>query len=314
MDSPDVVTVGEAMALLMARQPGPLRRGARIRPRQRRRGAERGGGPEPARFPGRLHQPAGQRQPGAPPARFMLQERLDLRHVRDDERHPTGFMLKEMAADGSDPEVEYFRRGSAASHMSPATCRRRTAPSAGAPAAPDRDPAGPVRRLRRAGVCAGAAGARGGPHRHVRPQSAAAPVASQAVMVDGLNALASLADVVMPGLAEGRLLTGRQDAAGIADFYLRWARARSWSSWDRRARMCPAPGGSAISGVVPGMDRCAVSTPSAPATASRSASSAPCWTGWSCAGRRARQRDRRARGAVPRRLRRLPDRRWPAPC
>jgi 2-dehydro-3-deoxygluconokinase len=29
-----------------------------------------------------------------------------------------------------------------------------------------------------------------------------------------------MADVVMPGLAEGRLLTGREQAADIADFYL----------------------------------------------------------------------------------------------
>jgi sugar/nucleoside kinase (ribokinase family) len=39
-------------------------------------------------------------------------------------------------------------------------------------------------------------------------------------MVTALNELASLADVVMPGLAEGRLLTGRQEPADIAAFYL----------------------------------------------------------------------------------------------
>jgi sugar/nucleoside kinase (ribokinase family) len=39
-------------------------------------------------------------------------------------------------------------------------------------------------------------------------------------MVTAVNELASLSDLVMPGLAEGRLLTGRQDPAGIAAFYL----------------------------------------------------------------------------------------------
>jgi sugar/nucleoside kinase (ribokinase family) len=43
---------------------------------------------------------------------------------------------------------------------------------------------------------------------------------SQTAMVTALNELASLADVVMPGLAEGRLLTGRQEPADIAAFYL----------------------------------------------------------------------------------------------
>ena len=45
-------------------------------------------------------------------------EGLDCRHVAVDFAHPTGFQLKSRADDGSDPRVEYFRRGSAASHMS----------------------------------------------------------------------------------------------------------------------------------------------------------------------------------------------------
>jgi len=43
---------------------------------------------------------------------------------------------------------------------------------------------------------------------------------SEAVMSNSLNALASHCDWVLPGLAEGRLLTGEATPEGIADFYL----------------------------------------------------------------------------------------------
>ena len=44
--------------------------------------------------------------------------------------------------------------------------------------------------------------------------------ASQAQMIREINALAGLADWVLPGLSEGRLLTGFEDPADIAAFYL----------------------------------------------------------------------------------------------
>lgn len=50
--------------------------------------------------------------------RTLEQEGLDCRHVAIDPAHPTGFQLKSRTDDGSDPQVEYFRRGSAASHLS----------------------------------------------------------------------------------------------------------------------------------------------------------------------------------------------------
>jgi 2-dehydro-3-deoxygluconokinase len=73
---------------------------------------------------------------------------------------------------------------------------------------------------------------------------------SQATMVDGLNALAGLADVVMPGLAEGRLLTGRQDPAGIADFYLELGARQVVVKLGPEGAYVAGAGGS---GVVPGM-------------------------------------------------------------
>ena len=44
-------------------------------------------------------------------------EGLNCQHVETDPQHPTGFQLKSRVDDGSDPQVEYFRRGSAASHL-----------------------------------------------------------------------------------------------------------------------------------------------------------------------------------------------------
>lgn len=56
--------------------------------------------------------------------RFVLaslrREGLDCTSVEIDPKHPTGFQLKARCDDGSDPAVEYFRRHSAASQLSPA--------------------------------------------------------------------------------------------------------------------------------------------------------------------------------------------------
>jgi 2-dehydro-3-deoxygluconokinase len=221
MDFPDVVTAGEAMALLMAGAPGPL---DAVREFERATaGAELNVAVGLRRLGFRVGYISrlGQDSFGRHLRTFMAAEGLDLRHVQTDERHPTGFMLKEMATAGRDPEVEYFRRGSAASHMSPADM-----PEAGSPFRQ-------ARLLHLTGIlpalsdgCAGLAFALARQARtegrlvsfdpNLRPRL----WPSQAAMVSAVNELASLADVVMPGLAEGRLLSGRQDPAAIADFYL----------------------------------------------------------------------------------------------
>jgi len=221
MDFPDVVTMGEAMALLMARQAGRL---DEVREFERATaGAELNVAVGLSRLGFRVCYISrlGNDSFGRHLRAFMAREGLDLRHVATDERHPTGFMLKAMADRGRDPDVEYFRRHSAASHMSVADM----------PAA-DGD-CRHARLLHLSGISpalsagcgelafalarqARAAGRLVSFDPNLRPRL----WPSQAAMVEVLNALASLADIVMPGLAEGRLLTGRQDPDGIADFYL----------------------------------------------------------------------------------------------
>jgi sugar/nucleoside kinase (ribokinase family) len=225
---PDVITVGEAMALFIARSAAPL---AQVRDFERATaGAELNVAVGLSRLGFRVGylSALGDDTLGANLLAFMDAEGIDRSRVSIDPHHPTGFMLKAMTADGSDPQVEYYRRGSAASHLSPAAL----------PAAPPAelaatDPWRQARLLHLTGISpalsegcrelvfamahdARAAGRTVTFDPNLRPRL----WPSQAAMIETLNAVAQLADVVMPGLAEGRLLTGRDDAAGIADFYL----------------------------------------------------------------------------------------------
>jgi len=221
MDFPEVVTAGEAMALLMAGAPGPL---DAVREFERSTaGAELNVAVGLSRLGFRVGYISrlGNDSFGRHLRAFMAGEGLDLRHVPADESHPTGFMLKEMAAGGRDPEVEYFRRHSAASRMSPA------------------DMPGPGSGFRQArllhltgilpALSAGCADLAFALARQARAEGRMVSFdpnlrprlwSSQAAMTEVVNELASMADLVMPGLAEGRLLSGRRDPAGIADFYL----------------------------------------------------------------------------------------------
>ncbi|GLH33908.1 MULTISPECIES: sugar kinase [Pseudomonas] len=154
--------------------------------------------------------------------RFVLdtlqQEGLDCSHVEVDDHHPTGFQLKGRCDDGSDPVVEYFRRNSAASHLSlaqfsPALLQARHLHATGIPLALS-------------------AGCRALAHELVeRMRSEGRSISfdpnlrpslwpDRASMVREVNALAIKAHWLLPGLEEGRLLTGLQTPADIAAFYL----------------------------------------------------------------------------------------------
>ncbi|PMR80978.1 2-dehydro-3-deoxygluconokinase [Halomonas urumqiensis] len=157
--------------------------------------------------------------------RALEVEGLDCRHLRTDADHPTGLVFKELAQGGADPHVEYFRRGSAASHLAPTDAddvdfsALRHLHATGIPPAlstSSRELAETIlERARNAGASLS-----------FDPNLRPSLWASEAEMRDTLNALASRTDWVMPGLAEGRLLTRRDSPEAIADFYLeRGARA-----------------------------------------------------------------------------------------
>ncbi|WP_028633943.1 sugar kinase [Pseudomonas parafulva] len=154
--------------------------------------------------------------------RFVLDnlrgEGLDCSDVQIDPAHPTGFQLKGRCDDGSDPAVEYFRRASAASHMTPALLQPGWLQA---------------RHLHATGIpLALSEGCRSLSHTLVDAMRSAGRSVSfdpnlrpslwpdLRTMVQQTNALAEKADWVLPGLEEGRLLTGQQTPADIAGFYL----------------------------------------------------------------------------------------------
>ena len=151
---------------------------------------------------------------------FLDQEGIDRRHVTVDSMYPTGFMLKGLANKGCDPPIEYFRKGSAASHLGLADHPADTCASS--------------RHLHLTGISPAlstsvkelvfdmARSARGAGRTisfdpNLRPRL----WPSEDEMRDCINRLAISCNWVLPGLAEGQLLTGAQKPEGIAEFYLK---------------------------------------------------------------------------------------------
>jgi len=217
--NPDVITVGEPMVLFAAQQPGPLEQVESFA--RTTAGAELNVAIGLARlglrvgYLSRIGADSFGRYIGA----ALEREGVDRTHVVVDPEHSTGFMLKSKSDDGSDPSIEYFRRGSAASRMGLTDNPRAYCATS--------------RHLHLTGIfvavsattrevvfeLAGEARAAG---RTVSfdPNLRPGLWSSQAEMVDCLNRLAATSDWIFPGLAEGRLLTGQETPEGIAQFYL----------------------------------------------------------------------------------------------
>jgi sugar/nucleoside kinase (ribokinase family) len=143
---------------------------------------------------------------------------LDTTRVLFDERYPTGFQLKSRVREG-DPVVIYFRKGSAASHLAPnveddAYLRR-------------------ARHLHVTGIPPALSETCRQYTYHAMEQAHEANMSisfdpnlrpglweSEEEMRQVLNDLAIRADWVLPGLAEGIVLTGYTTPEDIANFYL----------------------------------------------------------------------------------------------
>jgi dehydrogluconokinase len=148
----------------------------------------------------------------------LQREGVDCSHVAIDPAQPTGFQLKSRELGGNDPRVEYFRRGSAASHLSvaditPTLLSARHLHATGIPAAlsdTTRELSWQLMTSMR----------ENGRSVSFDPNLRPSLWSSQATMINEINRLAALAHWVMPGLAEGALLTGYEDPGDIAAFYL----------------------------------------------------------------------------------------------
>lgn len=215
----DVVTVGEAMVLFAAQQAGPLDKvGSFTRTTA---GAELNVAIGLARLGFRVGylSRVGDDSFGRYLCASLDHEGIDRSQLVMTADHPTGFMLKSRSDDGSDPATEYFRRGSAASHMSAADIPRGYCSAS--------------RHLHLTGIFVAvsasarelvfdmAADARTfGRSVSFDPNLRPALWHSQAEMIECLNRLAAASDWVFPGLEEGRLLTGCHSPQEIASFYL----------------------------------------------------------------------------------------------
>jgi len=218
-DTLDVVTIGEAMAMFVATETGDLASASRFV--KRAAGAELNVAIGLARLGLKVGWVSriGDDSFGQFICQQLNQEGVDHRRVTRDSRYPTGFQLKSRVDDGSDPRVEYFRKGSAASHLSVADF--------------DTDYFSAARHLHLSGVAAALSDSSLALSLHAAREMKAMgktisfdpnlrPVlwSSEQEMVKQLNALAQYADWVLPGLKEGQILTGFTQPEAIADFYL----------------------------------------------------------------------------------------------
>lgn len=215
----DVITIGEAMAMFVATETGDLAAAECFV--KRVAGAELNVATGLARLGLKVGwvSRVGNDSFGRYVLQQLAKEQIDSRGVTTDKRYATGFQLKSKVEDGTDPVVEYFRKGSAASHLSVEDFNEDYFFSA--------------RHLHLSGVAAALSGSSLELLNHTAKAMKAKgktisfdpnlrPVLwkSEAGMVKQLNQLAFQADWVLPGVKEGVILTGQKTPEGIADFYL----------------------------------------------------------------------------------------------
>lgn len=216
---PEILTFGEAMALFIAETPGDL---ADTEYFQRRiAGADTNVAIGLSRLGFNVSwlSRVGDDSFGRYIRRILESEGLNCRHLTVDSMHATGMMFKERAAAGADPHTEYFRQGSAASHLSPLDV--------------DTIDLSALRHLHATGIPPAISSSCRELSRHMldRAKENGASISydpnlrpglweSERVMRETLNDLASRADWVLPGLSEGHLLTGFDTPHDIAGFYL----------------------------------------------------------------------------------------------
>jgi dehydrogluconokinase len=216
----DVALFGEAMLLLVADRPGPLEAAQSFH--KRTAGAETNVAIGLSRLGLKVGWASrlGTDSMGRYLLAEMRREGIDCTHVRCDPAQRTGFQFKGQVTDGSDPPVEYHRKGSAASRMTPDDV--------------DADWLRGARHLHATGVFPAISATtlpaairamdvmrEAGRTISFDPNLRPTLWASTEAMRVAINDLASRADWVLPGIEEGRLLTGESTPEGIAAFYRR---------------------------------------------------------------------------------------------
>jgi len=214
----DVVTFGEAMLLLVGDRAGPIEDCESFV--KRSAGAETNVAIGLARLGLRVGWASrfGDDSMGRWLLAVMRREGIDCSHVTCARAQRTGLMFKGRAAGGGDPPIEYHRAGSAASQFRPDDIDAawltgaRHLHATGVFAALS---ASCLATTRRSMALMRAAGRTISFDPNLRP----ALWPSTEAMRETINDLAAQADWVLPGIDEGRLLTGGDSAAEIARFY-----------------------------------------------------------------------------------------------
>ncbi|WP_133013379.1 sugar kinase [Marinomonas flavescens] len=217
--TPSFVTLGEAMALFIAKNSGAL---SEVEEFSRAlAGAEVNVAIGMARlgFPSSYISKVGQDCLGKFIRQAIAKEQIGTESITESTEHATGFMMKSKQTDGSDPSVEYFRRNSAASTLNASDI--------------DRELFSAGNHLHLTGVAAAVSSSM-----REAVQQALTFAKEQgcsisfdtnlrpslwpdtATMVRTINQLAFASDIVLPGVEEGKILVGSEDPETIADFYL----------------------------------------------------------------------------------------------
>jgi 2-dehydro-3-deoxygluconokinase len=220
MSSPlDVVTIGEAMALFVASEGGPLSSVNQFV--KRAAGAELNVAIGLSRLGHKVGWVSriGKDSFGQFVLDTLAAEGIDGSCVEVDAWRPTGMMLKTKSEDGTDPKTEYFRRGSAASALSVANFVAPYFTGARHLHLTGINPALSI-EARELSFHAAREMRAAGKSISFDPNLRPALWRSQAEMAETLNELASHADIVMPGFGEGKILTGKVTPEEIAKFYL----------------------------------------------------------------------------------------------
>ena len=214
----DVVTFGEAMVMFIANEVGPLHQircfykslaGAEVNTAIgfARLGLKSG-----------WVSKVGDDAFGAYIIKQLQSEKVNIDQVTIDADHPTGFQLKSKVLEG-DPEVQYFRKGSAASYLNTVDFDEeyfRTARHlhmTGIPLAISRS-------MREFAKHAQSFMKKEGKTVSFDPNLRPSLWKSKEEMVSVINEVAFESDYFLPGIHEGELLTGFTQPGDIADFYL----------------------------------------------------------------------------------------------
>lgn len=149
---------------------------------------------------------------------YMTNAGIDTANIRRSNEAATGSQLKVVLPDG-DPKVIYFRKGSAASRTTPDIVDGidfsglKILHVSGVFAALAENTYETIERLVNAARVHGALVT-------FDPNPRPTLWPSEEEMIAATNKLAAKCDVFMPGLSEGQMFSGREDARDVADFYL----------------------------------------------------------------------------------------------